>query len=510
MTEARLGHVGSPSSSVGFAGRHVRASRWLARFLDQECLAVLVLAAVVVELLRWAPSLLEPDTWLALVGGREVASHGLPQHDTLTVWTHGARWIDQQWLSQLTLYRLDKLGGSSLLVGSGIALMSAAVMGVVMIARRRGASARSSALAAGCVLPVIGFQPEVRTQTLALPLFVLVYWLLTGDGGRASRRVLLVLPILVLWANLHGSVVLVAGLASLYGLALCIMAARGRWGVRRMTNAIALLLAAPLTVVASPYGLSLVHYYRLTLGNSSFGSYIDEWHAASFSLSTAPFFALALGTVWLLGRKGDGLSLFERLALPLLIVAGVVAERNFVWFALAAGVSVPLLLDRVWKPHRRTGAVSRLNVGLAVAALSIVAVAAVLFGSARSQLEQGWPAADARAVAGIARAHPSALVFPTQQADWLLWEEPSLAGRLAFDVRFELLSPTRLAQVFSYRFQAGPSWRAAVHGYRILVFGPGKADDELRAVFMREPGARLAYSGRLLSVVVRTAAAAAS
>ena len=54
---------------------------------------------------------LTQDSWLALIGGRDVAAHGIPHQDTLFVITHGARWIDQQWLAQLVIYDLYKAGG---------------------------------------------------------------------------------------------------------------------------------------------------------------------------------------------------------------------------------------------------------------------------------------------------------------------------------------------------------------------------------------------------------------
>ncbi|MGZ4317216.1 MAG: hypothetical protein ACXVRS_15500, partial [Gaiellaceae bacterium] len=57
------------------------------------------------------PQELVQDSWLALVSGREVAQHGLSNTDSLTVWTTGRPWVDQQWLGQLFFYWLWLLGG---------------------------------------------------------------------------------------------------------------------------------------------------------------------------------------------------------------------------------------------------------------------------------------------------------------------------------------------------------------------------------------------------------------
>src|SRR4051795_13489435 len=69
---------------------------------EREGLLVLVLAAYAAALLLTATGT-APDTWLAVVSGREVA-HGLPSVNHLTILAAGARWVDQQWLAQLVFY----------------------------------------------------------------------------------------------------------------------------------------------------------------------------------------------------------------------------------------------------------------------------------------------------------------------------------------------------------------------------------------------------------------------
>src|SRR5207247_1325754 len=83
------------------------------------------------------------DTWLVVLGGREIVAHGLPSHDTLAIWTHGREWVDQQWLAQLVFYGLYALGGVKLALSVHVAATTAAFTAAVVIARRRGASTRS-------------------------------------------------------------------------------------------------------------------------------------------------------------------------------------------------------------------------------------------------------------------------------------------------------------------------------------------------------------------------------
>ncbi|MDX6514814.1 MAG: hypothetical protein QOH73_480, partial [Gaiellaceae bacterium] len=80
-------------------------------WLQANALLLCAGAAYLVLSAWFIPHAIQSDTWLALVAGREVAQHGIPAHDTLTIWGQGKSWIDQQWLAQLAFYRLFALGG---------------------------------------------------------------------------------------------------------------------------------------------------------------------------------------------------------------------------------------------------------------------------------------------------------------------------------------------------------------------------------------------------------------
>src|SRR5438477_13146609 len=79
--------------------------------LEENGTLVVVVAAFAAVLIAHLRTALAADGWMALLSGRVVAQHGLPSHDTLTIWAHGRKWVDQQWLAQLVLYELARLGG---------------------------------------------------------------------------------------------------------------------------------------------------------------------------------------------------------------------------------------------------------------------------------------------------------------------------------------------------------------------------------------------------------------
>jgi hypothetical protein len=465
-------------------GRRTVAAR-ISRGLEQNGTLVMVVAAFAIVLITHLRTALAADGWMALLSGRVVAQHGLPSHDTLMVWAHGRQWVDQQWLAQLTLYGLDRLGGLPLVLLVHAFLVTGALGGAAAVALRRGGSARSATWVA---LPVlIAYWPEavvMRPQSFAYPLFVAVLWFLVDELRRPSRRVYLVLPILVLWANLHGSVVVGAAVVSAFAVTEIAASLRSRPRTVHLRSLV--LLAAPwLCVLASPYATSLPHYYRLIF-SSGFGSYVTEWAPTTLTLAHAPVYLLALGGLWLFGRTGNRASWFEKLAFLGLTLLAFDAVRNAVWLALFSLVVLPRLLDALRAPAVEP---KRLNRLLALGMLALVGVATlgVAFEPA-SWFTQGYPAATGNAAAAAAGAHGR--VFANERyADWLVFEHPQLAGRIAYDSRFELLTSRQLRSVQGFRnLIAG--WRGTVRGYPVLVLDRQDDAEPIRAL-LRTKGARV-------------------
>jgi hypothetical protein len=483
-----------------------RNSHRILAWLERESLPVTVFGLFVCGLIVRLPDQLRQDGWLALVSGRVVADSGLPTTDTLTAWTAHVQWVDQQWLGQLLLYRLATAGNLRLVMLVHVALLAGAVGTTLAAARWRGGSARSVGLVAAPALAVILMSAQMRAQSLAYPLFVAVAWLLIADARVPSRRVLLVLPLLVLWANVHGSVVLGAALATVAGLLHVVRAVRRRPGAsRELLLRGALLAVAPcLGVFASPYGSSLFRYYGSTAFNSSFGHVVSEWQHSWPSLMTLPFYVLAIACAWFLLRNRRAVSTFEQLALLLLFVSGVTALRNMVWFSFFALIVLPFPLGM--RLRDISGKESKtVKTALAAAAIAAVSVA----GAAAASRPDSWltssiyPAAAANAVGAAAATDPTARIYSdVRYADWLLWKRPELAGRIAFDARFELLSSKELEQLYRLQNRLTPQWTAAVADHRLVVLPRGQGSATAQAL-MKEDGVRRIYRDRSVVVLLR-------
>ena len=118
-------------------------------------------------------------------------------------------------------------------------------------------------------LILVQISSAARAQSYAMPLFAALVWILARDARNPDRRLLLVIPLLALWANLHGSVLLACALVLLrcaIGAGTALRARRPHDALRFAAPACAALLA-PL---ASPYGFALIDYYRATLTNGAF------------------------------------------------------------------------------------------------------------------------------------------------------------------------------------------------------------------------------------------------
>ncbi len=472
---------------------------WIAR----EALPILVVGICAIELLSTLRYELGQDGWLTLLGGRIVAN-GLPHHDALTAWAHGAAWVDQQWLAQLLFYGAFSAGGVKLALLLNAALATGAFAAAVAVARTRGASASRVAVVAVLCLPIVVFGWPLRAQSLAYPLFVALLWLLARDAAHPSRRVFLVFPLLAVWANLHGSVVLAAALVALRGAVGLVRELRrgGRLRGRSLLRNGALVVAPALFVFASPYGLDLAGYYHRLLFNSSLTTYIVEWQPTTPKPVTAPFFLVAFGAVWLIG-KSRRLGGFERLALLLTIAAALASVRSIAWFGFAALVLLPPALEEAW-PDRSAARTPRLGVLAGAAALTAAVVfAGIVAARPLSWVRSDWPPAARAAVAQETAADPSLrIVSSLRYSDWLLFSQPQLVGRVAFDARLELLSHAQVTRVVRLANAIGESWKGTGPNDRLFVVDR-KSEGDLDRVLAAEPDARTVYLDDQLRVLIR-------
>jgi hypothetical protein len=423
--------------------------------------------------------------------GREVVQHGLPSHDVLTVWAHGRTWVDQPWLGQLAFYGAFAIGGIRAAFALHAVALAVSIGLAIVAARRLGGSTRAVTwLALGSFIVVAWSSWTLRVQSLVFPLFVGLLWLLAADSRKPSARVFLALPILVLWANLHGTAFLAAGLVALRGASMLLERERP---FRRRVPAAAVLLASPALLLASPYGLSLVDYYHRLLLNPAFRQYVTEWSPTRLTIATVPFYVLAFLAAWVAGRCRSRLTLFEQVALLMSLTLALLAIRSVIWFMLTALVLLPVALDGVLSSHWGNPRYKYLN---RLIALPAPFVCAWIVGGAlahpASWYTQDFPPAAGNAVARVAATDPQLRIFVNERfADWLLLQHPELRGRVAFDGRFELLTAKELRRMVEFRARVIGALRAT-RPYGLLVLDPA-TESKVAKTLLVDPGRSVVY-----------------
>jgi len=364
-------------------------SFWRAR--TRFFLAVAVVAVYATRLAASAGELLQGDGWFCLSLGREISTSGLPRVDELTALGAGRAWIDVQWLAHVIWHELRELGGAKLVIVSHVLLLSGALVLAFDAARRSGASSRRIALAGLVALLVLMPQRLVRAQSFGVLCLVLVLWIAIVDARRARGVLGWTLPVLVLWANLHGSVIVGAGLA---GLAALVSASRvtGRARLRRLGLA-ALIGLTPFATPYSPREL-LAYWAKMAADPGPF----TEWDAPTFGTAVLSLTGLRYGL--LLGY--------------------------------AFAVFGPRLLDHALPGDGNDPAVRAWPVALA-AGLSFLAG----LGHGVSNVSEAVGLRYPREV--LSAPMSDGLVFSSEShGDWLLDLRPDLRGRVLFGVRSEL------------------------------------------------------------------------
>lgn len=146
----------------------------------------------------------DSDTWWHLASGRWIAEHAtVPATDTLSYTATDHAWINLQWLQDLALYVLYGFGGASALVWASAATYTAAF--ALMVAHlRRSLGPIATALVALWVLLVCQDRFTIRPEMLSFLLLQGVLWLLATARADDGRRLWLLVPLMLLWVNLHG------------------------------------------------------------------------------------------------------------------------------------------------------------------------------------------------------------------------------------------------------------------------------------------------------------------
>lgn len=414
----------------------------------------------------------DPDVYWHLATARETLARGLVREDLFSWTIAGSPVSTDQWLGQLVLYAaylVDGWSGLVLLRGAAIGAVIALVFANAAVAAR---GARPL-VAIAATLPAIFVSRYVWTERpglLGLLCFAALLVLLRLGRSGSDRALAAVVPLLAVWANLHGSFAL--------GAALVVIASLEGWWrepERRRAYA-AVALAAVAATLLTPAGLgswTAPGFHVLSPPRE-----LQEWAVPDPRAGVGAAFAVTLALVAataLLTRSFEAREVV--LLVPIALLAST-AARHTPLFAIAAApylamrgpAAVAIALTRLriggLRPglarpaHRAVGVIS-----LALAALFVVA--AILVAPAEPD-ESSYP------VAALAVLPSGPGLFNHYDwGGWLIWYAP--ATPVFIDGRYTPYLCCRVLDDYRTLIEARPGWsaRLAERGVRAVLVRPG-------------------------------------
>jgi len=498
-----------PDRSGGGAGLGLRPVRRIQRpvaagaardgspFLPWLVAAVALSLMVSLEYSRY----LFADSYYDLYAGRYIVQHGIPHRNVVTVVAHGAPWIDQQWLAHVLYYGAWAAGGypavallSSLVLTSGFAVLALAMRG------RGVPPTRMFGWTCAAIIAYLG-NIVIRAQSFAYPLFALTLWLVVADSRapRLRARTWLVLPVLVLWANTHGSVLTGAAMVALYAAYRAVAVRRG--GPRAVLGYLALGAAGAMSVLCTPYGTGVIGYYKsVNRVAPALSHYVTEWQRPNpLYLVSMGFFALLMATVaavavaWRRGTRPD--PVLAAITLGLLAMA-LTAIRNQAFFAFAGGLLAADTLARssAGRAPALSQAFSRVIAGVLAAAALLGA--GLIATEPAGKFESLVPVRAIDVAATLAARHRGARILADEwSSPPMLWLHPATFGRVGYDARLEQFSVAQLRAYATFLSARRPGWQHLLRGYDVVVVNR-KQHGWLGTALTGLPGWPEVYSGR--------------
>ena len=196
------------------------------------------------------------DFWWHLKAGEVIWTTGsIPRVDTFSFTAWGQDFIYQNWLSEIIYYLTCLVGGFSLLVFLHATTIALSFAVVLWLGRETAESSRGAALCtlAGEVL-AIRFT-NARPQVFSMLFFAIFYFLLERYRRCRGPAPWALVPLMALWANVHGAFVLGLGLVVLFTgaeLAKALFGAQGAISRRRIAHLSLIFLLLILASLLNP------------------------------------------------------------------------------------------------------------------------------------------------------------------------------------------------------------------------------------------------------------------
>jgi hypothetical protein len=280
---------------------------------------------------RWLPAL-----------GRIIIDRGEIPDGVPYASAPSAGWHNVPVLAELILRGLTSAAGDRGLLLAQVVAIAAALAILGWDLRRAGANDLGGALV--LLVVVVGALPVlliVRSQLFSLLLFPVLVTLLRAEARSPSLRIWLLLPLLALWSNLHGAVLVGLAVAGTY-----LVFDRAR---RQPVLAVPVLVASALAVCVTPALQNTPGYYAALIQNEAARRGEGLWAPLSLT-SGFDLLLLAAAIVLLVLAARARPALWEAIALAGLAALTLKTARSGVWLLFLA--AAPAATSLRFEPGR--------------------------------------------------------------------------------------------------------------------------------------------------------------
>ena len=445
------------------------------------------------------PMMVDGDPLSHIATGQWMIAHGaVPHSDPFSYTIPGAPWNAHEWLSELLMaeaYRLAGLSGLNVLFGFAIAA-TGFFLAVTLL---RFLPPVPALIVLTFALAHLGENVQARPHILVLP--VLVLWMGELLAARHEQRApgWILIPLMVLWANLHGSFFL--GLCLLAPFALeAAIAAKEKWPHALRSWAM-ISAGSLLAALVTPTGVSGLVFPLKLMAMTSL-SLIVEWQSAIF-VGITSFEVCLLGALFFCLMRGVKMPVIRLLLLLGLLHEALQHRRHIMIVVLIGAMLLAEPIAGALRSRATTQPAQPLFAYLrwagAVLCLFLLALSVVRLAIAK-------PLVDANLVPVTALAH-----VPPSIARQPVFNQYNLGGYLMFigvrpfiDGRADMYGDafmTNYAHIVTDQDKNALQQTFAKYGVVWTVFAPGQP---FNAFLDELPGWRVLYRDKFAVVHVRS------
>ena len=458
----------------------------------------------------------DPDLWGHIYFGQVVLrEHRVVLHDAASYSAFGQLYRNHEWLTELLMALIYNHCGIIGLKLWKFACVAATLVGLALALAETGASRSVQSNVLGVVaiaiMPQMQFRPQLYTFIFAAMLLAL----LARHHYRGKAPLWLVVPIMILWANLHGGFAIGIAMLGAYAGVAGLQDLLGGGGFARPLKLALMVVAGVLATLVTPWGIGLWYLVGHALFASNIRAIIVDWMPLIPALARqwhsghlgVIFYACVIGliagfviTFALTPRAGRDLPLVAIAAM--MSWAAFSAARNMPLAAIACAVPLARhteLLAGRWRkdPAAQAGlpdergsrawSSTLLPAGLALA----LALLLGLF-SPRLAEDHAYPAG---AVAFLQEHRQSGNVLGDfGWGQYLIWHLAP-GSKVFIDGRYDTVYPTKLINDYLRFYFDWPGAAAVLSAYpHDFVLIPPHAP--ANALMSRTPGWKLVYGDR--------------